>query len=159
MIESVWKDERDRIVVVADGAETRYDMPICTLFDRWHRAGLTTYAGQRKAMAKALGIRRRQPVVIDRNTALAMLEGPRSAAARFVNVHALELIEQRGEATTFVFRSGAVWRTPTPAGLARRLEDAMRASDHLYGGGIDKKMLSWCRKRKRNRGNSDPNLV
>jgi hypothetical protein len=159
MIECVWKDERNRVVVVSDKGETCYDIPILTLFERWHKPALTTYQGRKKAVAKAFGILRCQPVVVDADTALATLEGPRGAASRFVNVRALELIDHTEETTTFVFRSGNVWSTKTPAGLARRLEDAMRVADHLYGGGVNKKMLSWCRKRKRNRGNSDANLV
>jgi hypothetical protein len=159
MIDYLFKDERNRIVVVEDGSSTVYDEPVQTLFERWLNRSLTTYEGRKKAIARVFRIHRNLPVVLNQDTALAPLVGPRGEKTAYVNVCAVVDFEAKDETLAFVFASGAVWKTAKPSGWAKRFSDAARIRDYLYGVGESKKMLSWCQIRKRNHGNSPSNLV
>lgn len=159
MIDYLFKDERNRIVVVNGMTFTIYDEPIQTLFERWLNDSLTTYEGRKKAIAKVFRIRRNIPIVICQDVALAPLVGPRGENAAYVNVCAVVDFEANEATLAFVFASGAVWKTAKPSGWAKRFSDAMRIREYLYGVDTNKKMLSWCQIRKRNHGNSPSNLV
>jgi hypothetical protein len=159
MIDYLYKDERNRIVVVEGTSITLFDEPITTLFERWLNESLTTYEGRKKAIAKRFGIRRNPPVVLNKDTALAALFGPRGDHSAYVNVCAIVACEVRGGTLAFVFASGAFWQTARPCGWAKRFSDAAIVRHHLYGDEQNKKMLSWCQNRKRNHGISPSNLV
>lgn len=159
MIDYLYKDERNRIVVVHGVMSTVYDEPIQALFERWLNDFLTTYEGRKKAIAKVFRIRRNIPIVLRQDIALAPLVGPRAQNTAYVNVCAVVDFDLRGDTLAFVFASGAVWKTAKPSGWAKRFSDAMRIREYLYGVDTNKKMLSWCQIRKRNRGNSPSNLV
>lgn len=124
MIDYVYKDIQNRIVVVSGSTVEVLDEPLSTVIERWMNESLSTYAGRRKAIAKRFGIRRNQPIVRNATEIFVPLSGIRGDGTVLINVVAVAHVEEGRNRTTFVFRSGIVFEAKNPPSWKNRFETA-----------------------------------